>query len=116
MLVSKARSLGTGVVTKNTLPSVDYSNTCAVFVLREAYLRVSPGFLIGGQSHKHFLPVQPAMITENQTRRGKHMFILNHIVCKNGLGKLVQHGLLPWTFKTPLSVSNIEGTLQKLTS
>lgn len=37
----------------------------------------------------------------------ENAFILNHIVYKNGLGKLVQQSLLPWTFKTPFSVSNV---------
>lgn len=58
--------------------AVNFSNICAVLVLREAYLRVCPEFLIGGQSPTHFLPAQPAIITEIQTPTGMHMFIVNY--------------------------------------
>lgn len=101
---SKVLSLGAWVVTKNIglPPAVNYSNACAVFVFREACLRVTvPMVFIGGQSCKQFRPPEE-----------KHMFIINHLLCTNNLGKLVQQGLLSQAFKIATSVSNVRKILK----
>lgn len=60
-----------------------------------------PRVFIEGQSCKQFRPSEE-----------KHMFIINHLLCTNNLGKLVQQGLLSQAFKIATSVSNVRKILK----